>query len=1412
MKMRRVLTAMLAVAMLLSVLPVVSYGVTTNDMNTAGTTTGPYDNSELYLGKTATLENDGTYTIRLEAFATGNPVTTQIRSGLPLDIVLVLDQSGSMFANGYLETLRDSVDEFIDVIAANGRSIGVTHRVAIVGFASDEDDGSSGNAENTDHQLAGGSDNRYTNTGVFLEDGSFKNYGDAATSYVELVGDPEVGGTYYIRDDNRNYQKLTASTGYVAVANPDTNRDDLYARVNNSYYLAGYEQNAYYEVTNLDGSKTYYVDVNGTKMPITATGATTYNYTRVNSTSDRDGRTYYISTSSANGTDFIKITCTSSGYPWSPTYTWEDEDGNVYTRGNNGRFTRSDTTYYAYNRTETTTYTWKLADGTVVDPTAQTVYEKLSGWVYYNNGAFHLYTGTLYEETGYTWTYDGDTYDPATNQFFVQATTGGLTADDYRDALMPVTTGQAGAGSITPALDIAVSKIASSGATRTSLGMELAKNVLDNRTSLDDDDDRQTVVVVFTDGNPGFSGFEHSEANAAMAISAQMKASKDNGGHNATVYTIGLYTEASNESEISVFMHGLSSNFPTATKMTDVATVSYKSQTINFANEGLTTTPKIFENYTRRVNAGDSSTETYNYQPIRGSIDADGDILLEYLSGSTWTEWTGYSSTREVYVRSSTAYDTTGKHYMYAVNQDALYDIFPEIVTDSTTTTLDQKYLTTDTLLRDILETGFVFTNGTTVTMSSLSGTLGTDKKITWAGSETVIDSVTVTDPNAEVTASASGNVSVHNQGNYLFVEATGFDFNANYFSQGGHENGAKMIVTITRVEATDAVNWNQTNLTNNPYSGVWSPVLEDGTRAQIGVFPQPNTIFTDTVVVMDYAKTTDDLAAQIRQSGVKHLDNDGMNYFSAAANLINDTYGNANVTDGKLTYTPTTMKWDGYDAFYVFGNTTDAEILRHSANKVNSNVWSKVTVIPANNVYFEDTFIEKIDGEAPDWSKVTVGIEYTGDWTTVQPGSNTEKPETGESTADSAQGGVHGWEDSLSDDIGHSDGTAAVGGNLATATFTFTGTGVDIYSRTNMQTGVIMASIYAGEEATGLALRTLVVDNFAHSGDYYMIPTLSMHQKVLRDETGKTILDENKATQYVDLEHGTYTVKLTVVARTDDADLDGTKTTRSTYYLDGIRVYNPIAVDETVKDAYGDEELNAAFVEVRDILLDANTFAADAEESQGAVFIDQILNKDEEGNVTSDTVPGSTTEIGVYEDIGPANEVYLSAGQMIVFAPEQGATYYVGLKSPTGEAVQVMLSSENMEKITIDHTTDLFYEVTPSANGFVTIHNTSGGLLAVTKIKVAAPDPAVTAFAMFRSVRREEVLDAANAAYAAAEIETPVVEPDHSDIVIQNPNVEIENPEVEENKPEPEPEPSLVEILSKLVERIYKDLWAWFR
>ena len=86
MRRRKALSVLLSLALLLSlVLPAAT--VRADDSTGDG---------GMQISKTATANADGTYTITLEAFATGSKVISDVTKDIPTDIVLVIDQSGSM--------------------------------------------------------------------------------------------------------------------------------------------------------------------------------------------------------------------------------------------------------------------------------------------------------------------------------------------------------------------------------------------------------------------------------------------------------------------------------------------------------------------------------------------------------------------------------------------------------------------------------------------------------------------------------------------------------------------------------------------------------------------------------------------------------------------------------------------------------------------------------------------------------------------------------------------------------------------------------------------------------------------------------------------------------------------------------------------------------------------------------------------------------------------------------------------------------------------------------------------------------------------------------------------------------------------------------------------------------------------
>ena len=186
---KRLLTWVLVLVMALSLLPLNALAdelVMAGDPDTSRTQSA--EENGAYLVKSATKVGD-TYQIQLESWVTGK--VEQTTGSAPLDIVLVLDQSGSMAKNGKLESLKTAVRDFVAAINKDAEAHDVEHRIAIVGFASDKTDGGSN----------WGEDGAWYNTGIFVN-GALKNYqtyqgqGEWEKVYLGSDSTPEDGYEY----------------------------------------------------------------------------------------------------------------------------------------------------------------------------------------------------------------------------------------------------------------------------------------------------------------------------------------------------------------------------------------------------------------------------------------------------------------------------------------------------------------------------------------------------------------------------------------------------------------------------------------------------------------------------------------------------------------------------------------------------------------------------------------------------------------------------------------------------------------------------------------------------------------------------------------------------------------------------------------------------------------------------------------------------------------------------------------------------------------------------------------------------------------------------------------------------------------------------------------------------------------
>ena len=137
-----------------------------------------------------------------------------------------------------------------------------------------------------------------------------------------------------------------------------------------------------------------------------------------------------------------------------------------------------------------------------------------------------------------------------------------LSADDYKNAMVSASD---------PIVDKAINALASKGATRTDLGMEMARKILEQNGPTDG---RKQIVIMFTDGVPtSYQNFDDTIAGNTIDEAWSIK-----NGYNATVYTVGIFANADGSNPQNAnnltkgsnkFMHAVSSNYLNAQGNTD---------------------------------------------------------------------------------------------------------------------------------------------------------------------------------------------------------------------------------------------------------------------------------------------------------------------------------------------------------------------------------------------------------------------------------------------------------------------------------------------------------------------------------------------------------------------------------------------------------------------------------------------------------------------------------------------------------------------------------------------------------------------------------------------------------------------------------------------------------------------------
>lgn len=368
--------------------------------------------------------------------------------------------------------------------------------------------------------------------------------------------------------------------------------------------------------------------------------------------------------------------------------------------------------------------------------------------------------------------------------------------------------------------------------------------------------------------------------------------------------------------------------------------------------------------------------------------------------------------------------------------------------------------------------------------------------------------------------------------------------------------------------------------------------------------------------------------------------------------------YGNMALnSDQSITYTLTKFM-DGIDTFTFNENY-----------KGKKQLSKDVFMVPASSIYYEDNF-----GTTDGNGKLNTVIKYGEGWSV-----------TGEDKIDSILGDAeYGSDTSYANNL-HDSGTVhyVTGKDKAvTADFEFTGTGIDIYSRVSSETGRVKVELYKG--TTRVARQ--IINSVSVDGTRHQIPVFSFN----------------------DLEKGTYTVKITVYAG-------------QTYYLDGVRIYNPISEntkvdldknkDTTVGDLYDkDNEANAKLYHLRNRSLSdmSNIFTL-----TGQNWITKYTNA--QGEVKE----AHEAEVGSKESVlfGPTNEVYLNKGQKVILTLKDTVKFkslQLGVKTIEGESKVTINGTET----TLNSATDMFVKVNGTSKT-ITIENTGNNIVSLTYLKV---------------------------------------------------------------------------------------------
>lgn len=420
----------------------------------------------------------------------------------------------------------------------------------------------------------------------------------------------------------------------------------------------------------------------------------------------------------------------------------------------------------------------------------------------------------------------------------------------------------------------------------------------------------------------------------------------------------------------------------------------------------------------------------------------------------------------------------------------------------------------------------------------------------------------------------------------------------------------------------------------------------------------------------------------------------------------------NTNMTERQGNYGKGKIDMDTQIVTYTLTKTLDAKVAVpiYLTDAQGKKSVRNVYIIPASNVYYEDSLATFTDGS---------GAASGADWKLV----DNKGAETTEGTAPTQaleelgkHSNVYGHDGAYDNSSKLSMGTAhkvtVTSEMLAkwddttsawpTAQFTFKGTGFDIISLTDNTSGAIVVDVYNGNSTDDQNLKDSYLVN-----NYYGYKQDENGNWVVAAEKDKNALYQIPVMKVTGLDYGEYTAVIRVFYNSffDKNYSEENENNQYSFWLDAVRIYDPMGEYAGYTQ---DNEGYPQYIKLHDEVV-KGTAKPDGETAK-TLFIDGAEN----------------ATIQQYTSYGPNNEVYLMNGQAITFKltgadVNKIASVQIGAKAPKGTA-NLNVNKTEIVSGGLSTATEMYYDITTQVTGGssqVTITNTTGNILSLTNLKI---------------------------------------------------------------------------------------------